>query len=349
MALGLLEKRRQERRQGRKLPETIRRRTVPFSELLEDAAEYGRSHHQLNCRTDSRAALLRSALGSRPADAVTPQEIEAALAKLATERNWEPGTRNRHHAFISLAYRLGIENGKVAVNPARMVRRKRENSGRILWLSADQETKLTAVIEQRYPAELPAFRLALHTGMRRSEQYRLTWDCVDFEQRQVTIPKTKNGTIRYVPLDDTAVSALLALRDRGNGAGPVMVSDHSGHGYAAGHALKTPREWFAAACRLADMPDFTWHCLRHSFASRLIMAGAGLRTVQELMGHKTIAMTCRYAHLAPQHQLDAVRMLDGWGRAAVALPGVQSGTRSGTGAFEAPGAAAMDQRQPIVQ
>jgi site-specific recombinase XerD len=85
-----------------------------------------------------------------------------------------------------------------------------------------------------------------------------------------------------------------------------MVSAESGHGYSAGHSLKSPREWFGAACRKAGISDFTWHCLRHTFASRLVMAGVGLRTVQELMGHKTVAMTCRYAHLAPEHQLDAV-------------------------------------------
>ena len=55
--------------------------------------------------------------------------------------------------------------------------------------------------------------------------------------------------------------------------------------------------------------NFTRHCLRHTFASPLVMAGVDLRTVQELMGHKTIAMTCRYAHLAPSHKLAAVERL----------------------------------------
>jgi hypothetical protein len=57
------------------------------------------------------------------------------------------------------------------------------------------------------------------------------------------------------------------------------------------------------------MEDFTWYCLRHTFASRLVMAGVDIRTVAELMGHKTIQMTMRYAHLAPQHSLAAVERL----------------------------------------
>src|SRR6185312_9128704 len=73
--------------------------------------------------------------------------------------------------------------------------------------------------------------------------------------------------------------------------------------------------------------NYTWHANRHTFISRLIMAGVPLRTVQELAGHKTITMTCRYAHLAPEHQLDAVRVLDGWGRKS----GKRSATRTATG------------------
>lgn len=59
----------------------------------------------------------------------------------------------------------------------------------------------------------------------------------------------------------------------------------------------------------SGLAEFTWHCLRHTFASRLVMAGVDLRTVQELMGHRTIAMTCRYAHLAPSDKLAAVERL----------------------------------------
>ncbi|MGH9476375.1 MAG: hypothetical protein ACRD1C_08575 [Terriglobales bacterium] len=139
-----------------------------FGELADDAAAYGLNHHQLSRRCDFRGPTLRSALGARPAEGITPHEITAALDRLASERNWQPGTRNRHQAFISLAYRLGIENGKVNTNPARMVRRKRESSGRIRWLTAAEEERLMAAIQERCPAELHAFLLALHTGTRRS-------------------------------------------------------------------------------------------------------------------------------------------------------------------------------------
>ncbi|MBI2816333.1 MAG: site-specific integrase [Acidobacteria bacterium] len=349
MAVKLYQKRKVQALQRKKLPETLRRREVLLSELLADAAEHIRQHYhgqRLGAdKKDYRYATLKGALGSHPAESVTAQEIERALSRLATARKWEPASFNRHKAFLSLAYRLGIEGEKVQSNPIRLVHRRRENNGRIRWLTADEEKKLRAVIQSNYPGELSAFALALHTGMRRSEQYGLTWDCVDFVRRQITIPRSKNGGIRYIPLDNTAVEALLALRKRGNGSGPVMVSAESGHGHVAGQPLKTPREWFATVCEEAGISDFTWHCLRHTFASRLVMAGVGLRTVQELMGHKTIAMTCRYAHLAPQHQLDAVSKLDGWGRESSA----ETDTKTDTSEFEPVEATPVENVQPTLQ
>ena len=313
----LYQKRKMEVLQGKKLPESIRRKQILVSDLLNMAADHVRSRYRVQRlgadKKDYRYASLKAALGNHPAESVTPHEIERALSSLSAECKWKPASFNRHRAFLSLAYRLGVEDDKVTSNSVRLVHRRREDNGRIRWLTADEETKLRAVIEANYPAELPAFNLALHTGMRMSEQYGLHWDCVDLERRQITIPISKNGGIRYIPLDDTAVAALLRLRARSTVTGRVMVSAESGHGYLAGHVLKTPREWFDAACRKAGITDFTWHCLRHTFASRLVMDGVGLGDVQKLMGHKTIAMTCRYVHLAPQHLLDAVRRLDGWG------------------------------------
>jgi len=83
-------------------------------------------------------------------------------------------------------------------------------------------------------------------------------------------------------------------------------------------ALKGYKHWFDKAVENAKVENFTWYSLRHSFASRFVMAGVDIRTVAELMGHQTIQMTMRYAHLAPAHTLAAVQML------------VPTGTRTST-------------------
>jgi site-specific recombinase XerD len=144
--------------------------------------------------------------------------------------------------------------------------------------------------------------LALNTGLRLSEMYGLTWENVSMSRRVLTIPRSKNGETRHVPLNTTAVSVLLELLKRGDGTGRVIRN-------AEGLPLSDPRHWFEPSLRAAKIRNFSWHCLRHTFASRLVMAGVDLRTVQELLGHKSIAMTVRYSHLAPAHTLAAVERL----------------------------------------
>lgn len=70
-----------------------------------------------------------------------------------------------------------------------------------------------------------------------------------------------------------------------------------------------PRDWFEPAVEKAGLKNYTWHCNRHTFASRLVMAGTDIRTVAQRMGHSTIQMTMRYAHLAPEHTQTAVDRL----------------------------------------
>ena len=128
--------------------------------------------------------------------------------------------------------------------------------------------------------------------------------------------------MRHVPLNQAAVQALEKLSEQ-----------HKGSEFVCGGA-KEPRRWFEGVLASADVLSFSWHCLRHTFASRLVMAGVDLRTVQELLGHKVIAMTVRYAHLAPKHTLAAVERLD-------ALTEAPTDTTTDTGAFQQLGAQPM--------
>ena len=77
----------------------------------------------------------------------------------------------------------------------------------------------------------------------------------------------------------------------------------------SGGALQGSRGWFPGALEAAKIERFTWHCNRHTFASRLVMAGVALRTVAELLGRRTLQMVIRYSHLAPEHQASAVDRL----------------------------------------
>ena len=301
-AIKLYQKRKTEVLQGKKLPESLRRREIKFSELAQDALDYSKANKtKVSYRVDeARMELLKEEFGSRIADSITPQEIERWMAKALSDR--APATLNRYRALLSLAYRLGIVNRKVTTNPARLVRQRRENNARVRWLRPEEETKLRQFIGKKYPHRLVELDLALNTGLRQGEQYGLTWNDVDLERRILTVPRSKNGEKRHIPLNDAALAALITAKQYAN-EGPAVFWNRYGE------RLQTPRQWFEESVQKAGIKNFRWHDLRHTFASKLVMAGVDLRTVQHLMGHKTIGMTVRYAHLAPEHQLSAVQRL----------------------------------------
>jgi site-specific recombinase XerD len=286
--------RKNEALRGKKLPETLRRKTVTFAEIAQDALAYSKQHKRDYRHDAGRMETLLAWFRDRSADGITAQDVERPFG----EQDWSPATCNRMRALLSLTYRLAIRSGKVKENPARLVKHRLENNARVRFLSGDEETALRRAIAAHRSDHLPEFELALHTGMRVSEQYGLTWADVSVTRRVLTIQRSKNGSARHVPLNQSAIRALEALRKLTDGTGFVC-------GGTPG-----PRHWFEPALKQSKVSGFTWHCIRHTFASRLVMAGVDIRTVQELLGHKTIAMTIRYSHLAPKHTLAAVERLD---------------------------------------
>lgn len=293
-AIDLYRKRKMDALTGKKLPEKLRRPAVTFADVAHDALAHSKAH-KLSYRHDAgRMETLLGWFREYPAEAITAQDIERRFE----QQEWSPATANRYRALLSLTYRLAIRNGKVKENPARLVPHRLEDNARIRFLSADEETALRKAIEAKCPEHVPEFVLALSTGLRLSEQYGLAWTDVSLPHRVITIQRSKNGSTRHIPLNKAALSALEHLRGQTQTTGFVC-------GGAPG-----PRRWFEPAVAEAKIPSFSWHCLRHTFASRLVMAGVDIRTVQELLGHKTIGMTVRYAHLAPKHTLAAVERLD---------------------------------------
>jgi site-specific recombinase XerD len=323
-AIDLYRKRKQQALEKKKLPERLRVRLVRFDELAKDAEAYCKANNQGQQFDVYRIGRLKQEFGGHSAAAITIENFR----KWFDEQEWRAGTYNRNKTTLSLIYRLGIENGKVQSNPAKLLKHKREDNGRVRFLNqflpaktdvdylkphTDEEARLRAVIAANYAFHMPEFDIALHTGMRPSEQYGLVWAMVDLVRKLVTIPTSKNGKPRHIPLNSIAVAAFQVLQrslkhadktnaNTANTTGLVFVNIH-------GEPLRGYKHWFNPAVSEAGIRDFTWYCLRHSFASRLVMAGVDLRTVAELMGHKTIQMTMRYAHLAPAHRLAAVERL----------------------------------------
>jgi integrase len=294
-AQTILAKRRTETLQHKKLPEQFRSK-MTFDTLCDDALEHSKAtnNSKVTHDLDLKIAKLRPVFGSREAGGITKQDIVRWLTEQLETREWSASTRNRWQAAFSLIFRVGIDNEKIERNPASQIRRKTENNTKVRFLTDQEEPILRRVIQKRCPAQMSTLDIALNTGMRAGEQFSLKWSQVDMERRMITLPKTKNGTVRHIDINSIALAAFRDLKARAVTSEDVFPSRRN-----KGEALVSARGWFNPALKDANIKGFTWHCLRHTFASRLVMAGVDIRTVGGLLGHKSLAMTMRYSHLAP--------------------------------------------------
>ncbi len=145
--------------------------------------------------------------------------------------------------------------------------------------------------------------VALNTGMRRSEVLSLKWSQI--RNGFIYLIKTKTDEARQIPLNDTLRELFPSIPRHIKS--DYVFCDKNGSPY------KDVRRSFKTAVEKAGIQDFRFHDLRHTFASRLVMKGVSLKTVQELLGHKDIKMTMRYSHLAEDYKVQAVKALDGGG------------------------------------
>lgn len=302
-ALKAYRKRKTEILEGRFVPPAAAPRRVPFSSLVDAFLRYGKLHKSPLSYQDDRSHGARIKLwfpGS--ASEVTPAEIDGRLRELR-EAGRSPATVNRYRSLLSAIFSLAVRDGLVGTNPVRGVKRLREPAGRVRYLSAREEDALRAVIRRNCPARELELDLAVNTGIRRGALYRLRWEDIDEVSRTARV--ASKGGVYHLPLNAAALGALRRLRRRPDPRGYVLASR------TRGARPRDGRHWFEDAVREAGIENFRYHDLRHTFASRLVMAGVDIRTVQALMGHRTIQMTLRYSHLSPSHLREAVEKIGG--------------------------------------
>jgi integrase len=247
---------------------------------------------------------LKEWWGGRDAESVTTSDMEQQLSGAAREEKWKPSTFNHYRALLMLTYREARRAGKVNVNPARDVRHRREDNSRVRYLTDAEEKKLRKVIEASYAEHLPEFELGLSSGLRKGSMYSLAWEMVDWTGRMLNIPTSKNGEALHIPLNNAALAALKTVYRRGEQTGRVFQSEKTGK------PLGNSRHWFEDALDKAKITDFHWHDLRHCFATKLRMKGAKLEDIGELLGHKSLTMTKRYAHLGPNQLHEVAALLN---------------------------------------
>jgi integrase len=230
------------------------------------------------------------------------------LAKSPSQRgeSRSPATVNRYLAVLSHLFTMAIKEwGWVEENPLRKVTKPKESRGRVRFLSDEERTRLLNECKKSDSQYLYlTVVLALSTGGRRMEILGLNWKDVDLNRGIITLHETKNGERRVLPLAGHALE-LMKQHAKIRHVGCDFV--FPGKNFKAPIDLRTP---FETVLKRAEITDFRWHDLRHSCASYLAMNGASLAEIAEILGHKTLQMVKRYAHLSDAHTSKVVARMN---------------------------------------
>ena len=314
-AINLYKTRKADAWRGYKLPELRKPEIVTFGELALDAEAFAKAHLRTPEDYTCKVKVLAEPFGTRPAAEITPNEIrdylKGRIDSKKKEECWTPATANRYKAFMSTAYRIGMQNGKVSVNPARLVKSFAENNARERFLSRDEFEKLLKIVRRDNPKQAPSLIVATYSAMRWSEQFSITWRQVDFERKLITRVHTKTASIkpryRDVPLNSVSIAALQEQKklDKPNTKPTDIVFPKNGE-YADWDW------WLKPALEEAGIEGIVWHSLRHTCLSWAAMSGATMKEIQELGGHLTISQAARYMHLSPSHKSTASERMAQW-------------------------------------
>ncbi len=296
-------------REGRYF-KTAKSRKHTLSELVERYIRDVLPKKAKNINQETQLRWWASELGDFTLADVTPDKIAECRDKLLNGSNdsgftFAPATVVRYMAALSHAFTIAVnEWGWLEDSPMRKVSKPSLPRGRVRFLDDDERDRLLKSCRKSDNEYLyTVVVLALSTGMRKSEIMGLSWKDVDLNEKRITLLETKNNEIRVLPITGHALELLkahvrridteLLFPSKLNSAKPID--------------LRMPWE---TALKNARIEDFRFHDLRHSAASYLAMNGASLAEIAEVLGHKTLQMVRRYAHLSEAHTTSVVTSMN---------------------------------------
>jgi integrase len=293
----------------------LRAGQMPMKELID---LYMAHYAGRDCTRLQRLRWWVGRVGSVALQDLSDDHVHAALEELASQHSkfyagtdaegrpilrakkkpMAPATVNRYAASLAAVVTWAIKRRiapKGYVHPCRSIERRAENNEKTRFLSDEERGRLLqACRESTWPRLYVLVLMALTTGARKSELTGLRWRDVDLQRGEATVAVTKNGDPRVLPLVPAVVEALLPLA-----AGPSVRLFPSRLGNDKPFTFE-PR--FKDALKAARVRGFRFHDLRHSCASILAKNGATLLEIGDLLGHRQVQMSRRYAHLATGHK-----------------------------------------------
>lgn len=287
---------------------------------IPSVAEFERTFIDLYARPTNKPSEVESkqhvfrlylvpALGELRLDEVGTLEVDRLKADLLGN-GLAPKTVVNILAVLSKMLHYSVDVGLLAQAPR--IRFPKCPAPEFDFFDFGEAERLLDAAERWAPEWYMSILLALRTGLRRGELFELRWGDVDLTAGRLRVARSiswghvgtpKNGKARTIPL---APATVAALRRHRHLRGELVLAGPDGRHVPVNTADANLRR----TCRLAGLREVGWHVLRHTFASHLVMKGVPLKHIQELLGHATIQMTMRYAHLAPDSVREAVALLD---------------------------------------
>lgn len=260
--------------------------------------------------TTAQLLWWKSQIGHSLLSDLTPSLIAEQRDKLLKGTTFKgtvrsPSTVVRYLAALSHALTMAAKEwGWIDRSPMDKVTKPKEPRGRVRFLSdIERKALLEACQESSNPYLYPAFVLSLSTGIRQAELMNLRWENIDLFKGRITLHETKNGERRVVPLQGLALQ-LLQKHSKTQDIGLLFPSKDDPKKPID---LRFPWE---QALKKANVKGYRWHDNRHSCASYLLMNGASLAEIAEVLGHKTLNMVKRYAHLSDLHTSNIVERMN---------------------------------------
>ncbi|MBV5326528.1 MAG: site-specific integrase, partial [Chlorobium sp.] len=322
-------------------PDIIKIKNHTFKELAAEYLTWCQSQRDIDNKTNMINNLVAE-FGNLPLKNFTTQLLEKYQTRLlTTPRTPIKGTTtprqpvaqatvNRRLATIKGMFTKGCDWHMVNDATSKQVHKVKmfkESASRDHFLSAEEIQALLdacssnvisitgKTIKQKQDHLKPIIIFALNTGCRKDEILSLKWENVDMKHGFINMVQTKNGERRQIPINDTLREMLKGLTRRLD-VPWVFFEVVQKQDKETGEVKEIIKRFgdvkrsFITACKKAGINDFVFHSLRHTFASHLVMNGIDLTTVSRLMGHKSLTMTLRYSHLAPNHLTSAVNVLN---------------------------------------
>jgi len=271
------------------------RTEMTVSELVDEfLAKHCRIEKRSWKRDETIGRMFKAHFGNVPISRIRPYDILAWRAKrhnavTRTGTLISVAALNRELSFLKTMLRLAVDWGLLNENPAKTIKKLKGEQKRLQILTRD---KLHRLIDRSRPSLKPIIVVAATTGMRVSEILNLKWKDVDFANGFIRVQMSKNSDPRNVPFDSLTEEMLRELKKGRRHEDYVFARKN-------GDRILSVREAFKAACKRAGITNFRFHDLRHTAASFFAAGGCDIVTLQHILGHKTLAMTQRYAHLVP--------------------------------------------------